>query len=210
MQERNIMSGPASRVKEEFTYSDYLRWPDNRRWEVIHGTAFDMSPAPSTEHQRVLRKLLVHFDNFLTDTPCEVFSAPFDVRFPEGDERDDDIDTVVQPDISVICDGSKIDENGCKGSPDIIIEILSPSTAKKDMQEKFTLYEHHGVKEYWLVFPFEHVIEVFTLSEPGTYGRPAAIYAEDDMLPVGLFPGLEIDLAGVFGIASKREETGEV
>jgi Uma2 family endonuclease len=164
-----------------------------------------MSPAPPTEHQRVSRRLLVQFDHFFSQGPCEVFSAPFDVRLPEGSELDEAIETVVQPDISIICDPSKIDEKGCRGAPDLIIEVLSPSTAKKDMQEKLTLYEHHGVKEYWIVHPSEQLVEVFIPDEQGTYGRPK-IFAADDLLPVSFFPSLEIHLARIFGIEHTEEE----
>ncbi len=193
------MSLPALKDTERFTYADYVTWPETERWELIDGEAYDMSPAPSTEHQRVSRKLLVQIEGFLRQKPCEVFYAPFDVRLPERDEADDEIENVVQPDISVICDPSKLDSKGCKGAPDLIIEILSPSTAKKDRQEKFLLYERHGVKAYWLVHQSEHLIEVFRLRNSGVYDKPE-IYAGDDMMPVDLFPDLEIDLGVVFGI----------
>lgn len=205
MEEWQTMSLPVPNSTETFTYGDYLTWPDEERWELIHGVAYNMSPAPSTEHQRVLTKLLVPLGQFFIDRPCEVFCAPFDVRLPEKHEADEDINTVVQPDLVVICDPSKVDSKGCKGAPDMIIEILSPSTAKKDRQDKFSLYEEHGVKEYWIVHPLEHLIEVFALGDDGTYGRPT-IYARDDRLPVNLFPGLEIQLARIFGIEQGAEE----
>jgi Uma2 family endonuclease len=193
------MSLPAVHYEERFTYADYLIWPDDERWELIDGVAYDMSPAPSTNHQRVSRQLLVQFANFLEQNACEVFQAPFDVRLPESDEADDEIENVVQPDISVICDPSKLDSKGCKGAPDLIIEILSPSTAKKDRHEKFLLYERHGVKEYWIVHQSEHLVEVFKLNDDGVYDKPD-IYAGDDVVPVGLFPGLDVNLGIVFGI----------
>jgi Uma2 family endonuclease len=198
------MGLPAKKQAVTFTYDDYLTWPDTQRWELIHGVAYDMSPAPSTEHQTLLLALAAEFHNFLKGKPCQAYIAPFDVRLPEENESDEEIETVVQPDIAVICDKSKIDSKGCKGAPDLIIEIISPSTAKKDTQDKFTLYERHGVKEYWLVYPAEHIVEVFVLGENGVYGRPK-IYAADDLLTVGLFPGLEIDLAVVFSITKEQQ-----
>jgi Uma2 family endonuclease len=212
IQECKTMSVPASSMKATLTYRDYLTWPDNERGELIRGVAYDMSPAPAPEHQIVLGELFGELRNFLRGTSCRAYIAPFDVRFPEGNEADDAIETVVQPDISIVCDASKIDRKGCKGAPDIIIEILSPATAKKDSQEKFTLYEHHGVQEYWIVHPSEHLVEVFALGKDQAYGRPK-IYAEDDILPVSRFPGLELDLAVVFGIEKpthkqKKQETG--
>ena len=198
------MSVPAKKQgQERFTYADYLTWPDEERWELIHGVAYDMSSTPPVEHQRVSGRLLVQLDRFFTNLRCEVFVAPFDVRLAERDEHEDEIMTVVQPDISVICNPAQIDNRGCKGAPELIVEILSPGTFKKDITEKLALYEHHQVKEYWIVHPFEHSIQVFRLHEDFTYGKPA-IYTGYDMLPVNLFPGLEIDLAAVFGL--KRVE----
>jgi Uma2 family endonuclease len=205
LKEVKTMSRPAKKMEKPFTYGDYLTWPEDERWEIIHGVAYNMSPAPSTEHQRVSRRLLVQFDHFFTQGPCEIFSAPFDVCLPKGDEDDEAIETVVQPDLAIICDPMKVDSNGCKGAPDLIIEIISPSTAKKDRHEKFFLYEEHGVKEYWTVHPLEYLIEVFALGDDGTYGRPN-IYARDDLLPVSLFPGLEIPLARIFGIENTEDE----
>jgi Uma2 family endonuclease len=159
-----------------------------------------MSPAPSTEHQRVLTKIITLLGQFFIDKPCEVFCAPFDVRLPEKDDAaDDEIENVVQPDISVICDPSRLDSKGCNGAPDLIIEILSPSTAKKDRHEKFLLYERHGVKEYWIVHQSEHLVEIFKLNDDGVYDKPD-IYAGDDVVPVSSFPGLNIDLGFVFDI----------
>ncbi len=199
------MSRPARKLQEQFTYVDYLTWPDDERWELIHGVAYDMSPAPSPEHQRILLEIAAQFHLFLQGKLCQTYIAPFDVCFSEANEADDDIETVVQPDLSIICDPQKIDDRGCKGAPDLIVEILSPSTAGKDTQEKFTLYETHGVKEYWLVYPFEHVVEVFELGKDGRYGRSKKI-AGAHRMPVALFPGLELDLGLVFAVKSPALE----
>ena len=125
--------GPLAENKDEhFTYGDYLKWDDSERWELIDGIAYNMTPAPSRFHQQVSIELCFQLVNHLRDTTCKVYAAPFDVRLLEADEADESVTTVVQPDISVICDPSKLDDRGCKGSPDLIVEILSPATARKD------------------------------------------------------------------------------
>jgi Uma2 family endonuclease len=193
------MALPIKKVEDKFTYKDYRQWPNHERWELIHGLAFNMSPAPSTRHQRIAKKLLLQFENFLLNKTCEVFQAPFDVRLPENNETDDEIAAVVQPDLSVICDPKKIDEKGCKGAPDLIVEILSPATAGKDMKEKLFLYEKHEVKEYWIVHPDENIIQLYKLGENGKYQFPLT-YTDDDVIKTDLFPGLEIKLDIVFNV----------
>lgn len=182
---------------DKFTYKDYLGWEDGERWELIHGRPYNMTPAPSPRHQELSSELLRQFANYLLDKPCKVYGAPFDVRLPENDEHDEDIQTVVQPDISVVCDSSKIDDRGCKGSPDLIIEILSPGTARKDMKEKYLLYEKSGVKEYWLVDPTAKTVVVFTQVAERRYGRPE-VYSEEDTVEVVNLKGLLIELRLVF------------
>ena len=182
---------------ERYTYADYLKWPDNERWEIIAGVAYDMSPAPSPKHQEILGELHRQLSNYLLDKTCSVYVAPFDVRFPEGAEKKEEIETVIQPDISVICDPGKIDKNGCLGSPDLIIEIVSPSTAQKDIREKFYTYEKFGVKEYWILHPEEQILMVFKLLSNKMYGRPD-IYSPGDEVKVGILPDLTIDLSLVF------------
>ena len=198
------MSRPALKLEEQFSYADYLNWPADERWELIHGVAYDMSPAPASDHQRISREIFIQLYAFFSGKMCEVFFAPFDVRLPEGDEADDRIYTVVQPDLSVICDPQKIDDKGCKGAPDLIVEILSPSTAKRDAREKFNLYEAQGVKEYWLVYPSELLVEVFELGKDGRYARAKKFFGTERM-PVSLFPELELDLAQVFPVTPKPE-----
>ena len=180
-----------------FTYKDYLTWNDNERWELINGTAYNMAPAPSVNHQRVAMELGRQFANFLYDKPCEVFSAPLDVRLPETNEKDEDTKNVVQPDIVVICDSSKLDEKGCKGAPDLIIEIVSPASASIDNIKKMELYEKNGVKEYWIVHPIYKIITIYKITENGLYGKPE-IYSEKDKIEVELLKGLTVDLSLVF------------
>lgn len=181
----------------KYTYGDYVNWPEDERWELINGIPYNMTPAPSTEHQRISRELALQFANYFVGKTCEVFYAPFDVRLPLAQERDEEINTVVQPDLAIICDRNKLDKKGCKGAPDLIIEIISHSTAKKDMQEKFLLYERSGVKEYWLVFPLDSVIDVYALNEDNKYER-SGLYQYPDKIKVGILADLEIDLSLIF------------
>lgn len=133
------MSLPASN-KKKFTYADYLTWPDEERWELIDGQPYDMTPAPSTFHQSISMEFSIQIGSFLTNKGCRLFAAPFDVRMSEADEADTEIYTVVQPDLSVICDLTKLDKRGCRGAPDWIIEIISHATAAKDQTIKVALY----------------------------------------------------------------------
>ena len=181
------------------SYADYLTWEDGKRWELIDGQAVCMSPAPGRQHQQISRLLERQIDSYLFDKSCEMYHAPFDVRFVETKDNvaDDYINTVVQPDIMVICDPEKLDERGCKGSPDLIVEILSPSTTRMDMTVKFELYQRYGVKEYWIVHPKDQTILVFKLLENGLYGVPDR-YCAEDIIPVALLGELQVDLTQVF------------
>lgn len=191
------MSMPSSKLGEKYSYGDYLKWPDEDRWELIDGVPYLMSPAPSPSHQRISREILVPFARYLSDKTCEVFYAPFDVRLPVADESDEDIQTVVQPDVVVICDKSKLDKRGYRGAPALVVEILSPSTSKKDLNEKYNLYERSGVKEYWVVFPLDQVVHVYRLDEEGKYQK-AVSYEKDARIKPSIFEDLEIDLNLVF------------
>lgn len=180
-----------------YTYADYLKWDDGERWELIHGVAYNMSPAPSRKHQEISQNLSRDIATYLKGKSCRVYAAPFDVRLPLGNEDDKGTGNVVQPDIVVVCDKSKLDDRGCIGAPDFIIEILSPSTAKMDMVLKLNLYEKAGVKEYWLVHPTDHTVTVFKLGEDGKYGR-YEVYEQSEQLSVGIFSDLVLDLREVF------------
>jgi Uma2 family endonuclease len=191
----------------KYTYKNYLGWDDGKRWEIIRGEAYDMTPAPVTIHQIISRELLVQIAVQLEDRTCEVFCAPFDVRIPLGAEKELEIENVVQPDIVVICDETKIDTKGCLGVPDFIIEILSPSTSRKDRLDKFNLYEEAGVKEYWLVSPDEKMVQVFHLGDDGKYGRPA-MFGENHTVQLEAVNDLSIDLNPVFRY-KLESDTGE-
>ncbi len=184
-------------LNEKFSYADYLAWPDDERWELIEGVAYDMSPAPAREHQRLSAIIFAKIYNFLSGRECEVYFAPFDVRLAEAeDENYEKIETVVQPDIVVICDQNKLDKRGCLGAPDITVEILSPSTSYKDQTEKLLLYEKHGVKEYWIVNPDAKYIMIYRL-EGAKYGKPEYLTG-NDILKSKSLEGLEIDLFEVW------------
>ncbi len=148
------MAEPAIAPSGRFTYRDYRNWPDEERWELIGGIAFGMSPAPRLNHQNAVLELGSRIQEFLRGKPCTAFISPVDVLLMEPGQEDDEAENVVQPDIVVVCDPGKL-ANGryIRGSPDLVVEILSPSTMKKDVREKFTLYERMGVKEYWIVEP---------------------------------------------------------
>lgn len=158
------MSALFHHQEERFTYGDYRHWDDGQRHELIHGAPYCMS-APETNHQLAITKFIRQLDPQLDDKPCTLYPAPFDVRLPEGDESDDAIDTVVQPDISVVCDRAKIDDKGCRGAPDWLIEILSPSTGGRDQFTKFDLYEKHGVREYWILNPKQFGLAQYALRD---------------------------------------------
>jgi len=182
-----------------YTYADYLTWLDDKRRELINGFIHLMS-APMRVHARVSRKLFSVMDRFIdfNNGNCHIYYAPFDVRFPSNNEKaDDKIYNVVQPDICVICDLSKLDDKGCIGAPDLIVEVLSPSTLKYDWNYKFNLYESSGVREYWIVDPKAKLVNVFILQPDGKYDL-GTIYDNTQKAPVYIFEGLEIELKGIF------------
>lgn len=187
----------SKKPEEKYSYGDYLKWPEEERWEIINGQPYLMSPAPSRGHQRILLKLAYQLEDYLKDKSCQVYVSPFDVRLPAGEEKDEEIETVVQPDIVLVCDLDKLDDRGCKGAPDIIVEILSPATAKKDLNEKFNLYERCGVREYWVVFPLEKVLDIYRLNEDKKYEKVSS-HAGTQKFQSGIIEGLEIDLSLVF------------
>jgi len=192
------MSLPNFKEEDHFTYADYLTWDDNQRWELIDGEAFCMSPGPNRLHQKCLGDLFVQFHAHLDGKSCEVYLAPFDVRLPEySDTSDEETITVVQPDLMVVCDHDKLDDRGIKGAPDLVVEIISPSTAKRDITTKYELYRRHGVKEYWLMYPNDRTLLVYRLSADGRYATPE-VFGEGDVVPVPLLGDLIIDMGKVF------------
>ena len=188
-------------LNKRYSYADYLTWQFDEMVEIIKGKVYKMSPAPDRYHQQVSGNLYGLIWSHLRKNPCQVFSAPFDVRLPLPIEKqtNDKIDTVVQPDISVVCDLSKLDNQGCNGAPDWIIEILSKSTSARDLNEKFDLYQNAGVSEYWIVHPHEATILVYRLDESGKYQSvQQKPYVKGDMIPSGVFSDLQLDAHEIF------------
>ncbi|MDR2569136.1 MAG: Uma2 family endonuclease [Oscillospiraceae bacterium] len=179
-----------SRRGQRYTYSDYVTWDDEFRWELIDGEAYLMS-APSRWHQKRSGSLFAQLYNFLRGHPCEVYIAPFDIRM----NFDTEDNTVVQPDVVVICDKKKMDDKGGLGAPEFVVEVLSPSTSKRDRMLKYNLYKKYGVKEYWIIDPIEKTLAVNILSD-GDYITRA--YTQTDNVPVQILKGCTIDLAEVF------------
>jgi Uma2 family endonuclease/Arc/MetJ-type ribon-helix-helix transcriptional regulator len=189
----------ASGTEKRYTYADYLGWPEDERWEIIDGIPYNMSPAPSYDHQSISAALTSLFYFYLKGKPCKVLAAPFDLRNPPWpDAPDEEIRDVVQPDLLVVCDRSKLDKRGCKGSPDLVAEILSPLTSQKDVTAKFDLYERIGIREYWVIRPDERSVTVFLPGSNQRFDR-TRIYKGGDSVPVEIFNGdLVIDLAEIF------------
>ena len=185
-------------LKASYTYADYLMWQFKERVELIKGKIFKMSPAPSSFHQDISGNLFFELRNFINKGSCKLYAAPFDVRLINFKEStaDHQITTVVQPDLCVICDRSKIDEKGCIGAPDLIIEILSPGNSKKEMDIKYDLYEENGVQEYWIVNPSEKTIAVFVLQNEKYIGIKPLIL--DSKLQSPTFPNLKFAVKKIF------------
>lgn len=161
-----------------FTYADYLTWNFKERIELIKGRIFKMSPAPSTTHQKISRNICNSITNYLNNKLCQCLYAPVDVRlkgkpFRNKKRRDDQVNTVVQPDIIVVCDPEKLkDERSIDGAPEFVVEILSPGNTKTETKYKLDLYEENGVQEYWVVYPEYKQVAVFLLNENDAYGKP--------------------------------------
>ena len=190
-------------VKEPFTeygsysYSDYLGWQMDEMVELIKGRVFrSAAAAPMRIHQKISGKVFNRLFNFLEGQKCEVYEAPFDVRLPVKSKKNEDIDTVVQPDICVICDKSKLDDLGCIGAPDLVIEILSSGNNKKELKNKYEVYEESGVREYWIIHPHEQTVMTYTLWE-GKY-IPSRLFTSGDIIGSKSIAGFQLDLEYVF------------
>ncbi|MEE8440560.1 MAG: Uma2 family endonuclease [Spirochaetia bacterium] len=193
------MADPAIKQDRVYTYGDYRTWPDDERWELIEGTAWNMSPAPMRSHQAISGELFLKIRSHVGNEGCKVYAAPFDVLLPAiGEIEEDDVTSVVQPDISVICDPEKLTDKGCTGAPDLVVEILSPSTSKKDFNNKMALYEKHGVREYWIVDPGNKFVHVYLLNDNKEYPETPEIYLGNAVVPCAVLEDLKIDLSRVF------------
>ncbi len=181
-----------------YSYSDYLNWNVKERLEIIKGKIFNMSPAPNVKHQQISGDLFGKIWQITQNQKYQVFSAPFDVRLPlKNTKTNAEIITVVQPDLSIICDPEKLDTQGCLGAPDWIIEILSPGNSKKEMKDKYEVYQESGVKEYWLVDPLTEIVLVYILDENGIF-RGLQPATSDDIINSQTLPDVQIDLSKLF------------
>ncbi len=185
-------------LEQRYSYADYLTWQCTERIELLKGYIRKIA-APNTKHQRVSYRLERIFGNYLDKKNCEVFHAPFDVRLYNRKKsllQAKDVFTVVQPDICIVCDATKIDTKGCNGAPELIIEILSPSNSSTDIKDKYELYAEAGVTEYWIVYPEEEHIQQYVLDNE-VYKIHNVITKTEKITPY-LFPDLTIDLEKVF------------
>jgi Uma2 family endonuclease len=178
-----------------YSYADYLKWDFEEIVELIKGKIFKKSAAPNRKHQEVSMNLSRILGSCLKGQKCKVYAAPFDVRFSR-DPEDKKVDSVVQPDISVICDPSKLDDRGCFGAPDLIVEILSPNNSRVELQNKFELYEEFGVREYWVIHPVECSLLIYKLVE-GKF-QPSRLFTSGDKIQSTVLPNFELDLEEVF------------
>ena len=195
------MNMPLPDSENRYTYADYCTWDDGTRWELIDGIPYAMA-APSTAHQRICGRLYRKLSNYLQGKSCEAFFAPFDVRL-NADAEDD---TVVQPDLVVICDQSKIDAKGCVGAPDMVIEILSPSTTKDNSHIKFQKYLKASVREYWVVDPESKTATVYVLES----GKQSIMcYSDTEVAPVYVLEGFAIELSDVFASLEPSGDAAE-
>jgi Uma2 family endonuclease len=182
--------------RSDYTYADYLNFDFEEMVELIRGKIFKMSPAPRVSHQEISVKLLRSFFKLFDNALCKLYHAPIDIVLPVANKKKETATTVVQPDLCVVCDLDKIEEQCINGAPDLVVEILSPHTRKKDLQLKYEVYEEVGVREYWIVMPEEKLIEVFALVDQ-KYHR-IQTYTETDIIQSTIFPSLEVDLNHVF------------
>ena len=182
------------------TYKEYATWPEGKRCEVLDGKIISMAPSPTTEHQSVSIQLSIEFGSYLRGKDCSVFAAPIDVYLFEDYQKewiDEKIRNWVCPDLVVICDKNKIQKNRIIGAPDLVVEILSPATAKIDRMDKRLAYGRAGVKEYWIVDPANQLVEVYLLEETGTL-ELHGVYSRDDSVSVHVLKELVIDLRNIF------------
>lgn len=193
------MGGAPAAKHSGFTWDDYRGWSDGKRWELIDGEAFDMTPAPSVQHQAISRELEHRLFTYFTGRKCQAFDAPIDVKLSDDD--------VVQPDIVVVCNRDQIKETHIEGPPTLVIEILSPASLQHDRVRKMALYARFGVQEFWVVTPDPPLIEVFRLDGPGY--RLHAGYGQSDTLRSPRFPKLKLPLAGVFDFPVAPKAAGE-
>ncbi len=187
-------------LQKKYTYADYLKWTFDEAVELIKGRIFQMA-APLSNHQIATGRIHTMFSNQLRRKPCRTFVAPFDVRLPKPlsqRKSDEDIETVVQPDVCIICDIKKIDRRGCLGAPDLVVEVLSKSTAAKDIKDKFEVYEESGVREYWIAGVEDQIVNVWRMNEQGKYVPDQRPYVTGDRIRVGIFDDFSVEVDDIF------------
>lgn len=183
---------------KKYTYAEYLKWEFQERIELIKGFLFKMSPAPARRHQELVWNFSMQIDKYLRNKPCKAYFAPFDVRLPiKKDDSSSQTITVLQPDICIVCDLSKLDDRGCVGAPDLVIEILSPGNSDKEMKLKYDVYEESGVREYWIVQPEYQNVLIYVLDENGKFVGKHPLTSSDFLTPT-IFPDFTIDLSEAF------------
>lgn len=183
-------------MNKVYTYADYYKWQFEERVELIKGFIFKMSPAANRVHQEIAGNIHAQIWAFLRNKPCRVYMAPFDVRFPRKSKDDKNIITVLQPDVCVICNLELLDEKGCLGAPDLVVEVLSPGNSKKEFKNKFDVYEEAGVREYWIVDPTHQSLQVNKLV--GDKYVPQRGLTIGDVITTDILPGFLLQLSDIF------------
>ncbi len=189
------------REEQRYTYADYASWDDDNRYELIDGIPYLMSPSPLAVHQEIIGNLHAILHRFLKGKICKVYLSPFDVRLYGAGDNDD---TVVQPDIVVVCDKTKLDRRGCNGAPDMVVEVLSKSSTRHDRILKLQKYQSAGVREYWLIDPESNTLQVCLLKD-GEY--VLRMYGDEDTVPVQVLDGCSIDMKEVFDVETQNNTT---
>lgn len=182
-------------LSKEYTYADYLTWSIKDKIELIKGKIIAMSPAPTRYHQIISLNITRLLDGYFYNTPCELYYAPFDVRLFSPSKE---ITTVVQPDLCVVCDLTKLDDKGCIGAPDLVVEIVSPGNSKKEMSVKFDLYQEAGVREYWIVSPNDETILIYVLQNGQFIGMRPLAKGENQTATSVIFPNLAFNVDDIF------------
>ena len=183
-------------LDKTYTYADYFKWKFEERVELIKGKVFKMSPAPNRLHQEIAGYIHIRLGIFLDGKPCKVYTAPFDVRIPRKLKNDKEIITVLQPDVCVICDLSKLDVRGCIGAPELVVEVLSPGNNARELKKKYDVYEEAGVREYWVVSPQDQWLRIYTLTDTRFVESP--YYLAGDTATSAVLPGFSLNLTDLF------------
>ncbi len=204
------MGEPARNLDERYTYADYKNWPDDERWEIIEGVAYAMSPSPSWRHQGLTGELFAQLHAYLKGKPCRVFISPLDTLLHQPQEEnapDDDIDTIVQPDVLVVCDKGKLGSRAVRGAPDVAVEVISPYSWDRDVRLKMRVYEERGVREYWVVDPGNETVAVYKRDADKGFGKAITIVLADTESASDFseaLPEFVLDVKGLFAAAENE------